>query len=138
MAGPRAAAASVSRVEARQPSLRTTRRICWNCMGSVWARWRERSRIGPGNIPGIMPRMRRRTPLTLLIVFLVSLPCFAQTKAEENVASSPDYSKEAFVVERYHTRVTSESDGSGVRELTSEVKILADSGVKDFAGWNFT
>ena len=83
--------------------------------------------------------MRRKTRLTLLFALFVCLPCFTQTKAGEKAASTlPDSSKEAFVVERYSTRLTAENDGSGVRELTSEVRILADAGVKAFAVLNFT
>jgi hypothetical protein len=51
---------------------------------------------------------------------------------------APDFSKEAYVIERFYTRVTAESDGTGTRELTAEVKMLADAGVKAFAVLSFT
>jgi len=57
---------------------------------------------------------------------------------KENPApSSRDYSKEAYVIEKLHTQVTEESDGSGTRDFTAEIRILADAGVKAFAVLNF-
>jgi tetratricopeptide (TPR) repeat protein/transglutaminase-like putative cysteine protease len=53
-------------------------------------------------------------------------------------SSQPDYSKEAFIIERLHTHIHEESDGTGTRELTAEVRMLADAGVKAFAVLNFT
>ena len=83
--------------------------------------------------------MAVKTPLILFLTLIAWLPGFAQSKAEEKAAASaPEYSKEAFVVESYHSRIVSESDGSGTRELSSEVKILAEAGVKAFAVLNFT
>jgi hypothetical protein len=46
--------------------------------------------------------------------------------------SAGDYSKEAFVIEKSYTRISEESDGTGIRERTAAVKILSDSGVKAF------
>jgi tetratricopeptide (TPR) repeat protein/transglutaminase-like putative cysteine protease len=53
-------------------------------------------------------------------------------------SSKPDYSKEAFVIERLATKVTEEDDGTGVREVSADVKILAEAGVKAFAVLSFT
>jgi tetratricopeptide (TPR) repeat protein/transglutaminase-like putative cysteine protease len=53
-------------------------------------------------------------------------------------SSRPDFSKEAFTIERTFTRITAESDGTGTREVTAEVKMLADAGVKAFGVINFT
>jgi len=50
----------------------------------------------------------------------------------------PDFSKEAFTIERMSTRITAENDGAGTREVTAEVKMLADAGVKAFGVLNFT
>jgi tetratricopeptide (TPR) repeat protein len=83
--------------------------------------------------------MAQKSPVILLFALGACLASSAQTKAEENVpVASPDGLKEAFVVEHFFTRVAVENDGSAVRELTSEVKILADAGVKAFAVLNFT
>jgi hypothetical protein len=49
-----------------------------------------------------------------------------------------DYSKEAYVIERSHMQMIAEVDGTGTRQLTAEVRILADAGVKEFAVLNFT
>jgi len=53
-------------------------------------------------------------------------------------SSRPDFSKEAFTIERMSTRIEAESDGTGAREVTAEVKMLADAGVKAFGVLNFT
>jgi tetratricopeptide (TPR) repeat protein/transglutaminase-like putative cysteine protease len=66
----------------------------------------------------------------------------AQTKTGEKTAapdsSKQDYSKEAFVIERLDTKVAEQEDGTGVREVAAEVKILAEAGVKAFAVLSFT
>jgi tetratricopeptide (TPR) repeat protein/transglutaminase-like putative cysteine protease len=81
----------------------------------------------------------------LLLALSVTLPGFSQSKGADASSAtalgptqSGDYSKEAYVVERYFTRVVMENDGSGIRELTSEVKMLAEAGVKTFAVLSFT
>lgn len=81
--------------------------------------------------------MKAKPWIVLLGMLFANLPCFAQVKAQEK-AGSADYAKEALVVEHYHTRVAAESDGTGFREDSSEVRILADAGVKTFAVLNFT
>jgi len=57
---------------------------------------------------------------------------------EKPASAARDYSKEAYVIEKVHTQITEEADGSGTREHTAEIKILADAGVKAFAVLNFT
>ncbi len=52
-------------------------------------------------------------------------------------SSSQDYSKEALVIERLSTKITEEDDGTGAREVTAEVKMLAEAGVKAFAVLSF-
>src|SRR5262252_4012666 len=79
-----------------------------------------------------------------LLMFGVSfLPGHAQqappAKAPEKSLSAPsDFSKEAYVIERVVTRISAEADGSGMREISAQVKVLADAGVKAFAVLNFT
>jgi len=65
-------------------------------------------------------------------------PDTAKKDTSKPDSSRPDFSKEAFIIERISTRITAESDGTGVREVTAEVKMLADAGVKAFAVLNFT
>jgi tetratricopeptide (TPR) repeat protein/transglutaminase-like putative cysteine protease len=75
---------------------------------------------------------------SVLLLAASALP-FVQaqsTPAQKQVL--PDFSKEAFVVERLYTRVQAENDGTGTREVTAEVRVLADAGVKAFAVLNFT
>src|ERR1700681_2126103 len=89
--------------------------------------------------------MPSRILVTLLLLAGTSrLPSFAhapvsmQGKDEKPAPPAQDFSKEAFVIERYSTRILEEADGTGTRETTAEVKILADAGVKAFAILNFT
>ena len=67
----------------------------------------------------------------------------AQAKGEKTAvgatdSSRQDYSKEAFVIERLDTKVAEQEDGTGVREVAADVKILAEAGVKAFAVLSFT
>ena len=50
----------------------------------------------------------------------------------------PDISKEGLVLEKVYTKVRMEADGTGTRESTSRVRVLADSGVKQMAVLSFT
>src|SRR5579871_1022089 len=60
-------------------------------------------------------------------------------KAAGNPASAaPDFSKEAYVIEKMRTLLTEEADGTGTRERTAEIKMVAEAGVKAFAVLNFT
>jgi hypothetical protein len=98
--------------------------------------------------------MPSRTLLTLWFfagVALISGTAQAQTSGQVEMPAKPssaakdqkpvlparDDSKEAFVVERYYTRMSAEADGTGTREMRAEVKILAEAGVKTFAVLNF-
>jgi len=68
---------------------------------------------------------------------------YAQVKPPEKTPDKPstpaaqDFSKEAYVLERYAMVIKAESDGTGTREATAEIKMLADAGVKAFAVLNF-
>ena len=50
----------------------------------------------------------------------------------------PDFSKEALVFDKLYTRVREEADGTGTRETTARIRILADAGVKQLAVLSFT
>jgi len=84
--------------------------------------------------------MSSKTPLVVLFLAGIALhPILGQQKvAEKPTPAAQDYSREAFVIEKHHTRIVAEDDGSNTRETTAEVKILADAGVKAFAVLNFT
>src|SRR5262249_33517620 len=73
----------------------------------------------------------------LLFAACVSL-AFAQKSAERPTVAAPDFSKEAYTIDRLASRIVAESNGTGSREVTAEVKILADAGVKTFAVLSFT
>lgn len=80
----------------------------------------------------------KKLSLFAAILLVWGEAAFAQAKSEAKPSSSaPDFSKEAYVVEHLHTRVTGENDGTGTREVTAEIKVLADAGVKAFAVLNF-
>lgn len=53
-------------------------------------------------------------------------------------AKSPDFSKEAVVFDKLYTKVHEEADGTGSRQTTARIRILADAGVKDMAVLTFT
>jgi tetratricopeptide (TPR) repeat protein/transglutaminase-like putative cysteine protease len=63
----------------------------------------------------------------------------AQVKTlEKPAAAAQDFSKEAYVIEKFDTRIIAEDDGSGSRERSAEIRILAEAGVKAFAVLSFT
>jgi tetratricopeptide (TPR) repeat protein/transglutaminase-like putative cysteine protease len=93
--------------------------------------------------------------ITLFAAWIVFPPAFAQEKpaekpsdkpaqqsaeksTEKSAQSTQDFSKEAYIIERFATRVVAENDGTGMREATAQIKMLADAGVKAFAVLNFT
>ncbi|HUN84759.1 MAG TPA: DUF3857 domain-containing protein [Terracidiphilus sp.] len=51
---------------------------------------------------------------------------------------SPDVSREALVFDKLISRIRLEADGTGTRETTAAVRILADAGVKQMAVLTFT
>ena len=95
-------------------------------------------------IKGNEARRRNRVPprswkLIVAVVFAALLSAgFAQKPDIKPPDTSPDFSKEAYTIERLTSRITVEGDGTGSREVTAEVKILADAGVKTFAVLNFS
>jgi tetratricopeptide (TPR) repeat protein len=91
--------------------------------------------------------MRPGILLTVLLSAGMAAPVLAQVEVKEKPvpaassspsSSSQDYSKEAYVIEKYRTLVTEQADGTNTREHSAEIKILADAGVKAFAVLNFT
>src|SRR5579864_2397638 len=80
-----------------------------------------------------------KTPLAVLWLAIAVSSVFAQSKGEEKPSTAAqDYSKEAYVIKHVSTRITAENDGSGTREVSAEIKMLAEAGVKSFAVLNFT
>ena len=67
-------------------------------------------------------------------------PATIQPKsAASQAAPAPsDLSKEAMVVDKLYTRLREEGDGTGTRETTARIRILADAGVKEMAVLTFT
>jgi tetratricopeptide (TPR) repeat protein/transglutaminase-like putative cysteine protease len=81
--------------------------------------------------------MRLGLTCSILLLCILAIPCGAQTSPAEPSSGGADVSKEAWVVERSITTITVEDSGRDVREVTAEVKLLADAGVKQFAVLNF-
>lgn len=80
----------------------------------------------------------RRPLVVALIVAFTSSAALAQEKEPEKaVRAAPDFSKEAYTIEILSNRINVENDGTGTKEVTAGVKILADAGVKAFAVLNF-
>src|SRR5579859_7963419 len=140
MAAPPAAAESDSPAEAPRPSPKTMLRICSNCTASAWARWRARNRNSNDPVVGVGDRMSQKRPLVfgLMAVLAVSLALAQQKPAAPPALTARDFSKEAYTIERRDVRIAFEDDGTGSRQVSSEIKILADAGVKAFAVLNFT
>ena len=84
--------------------------------------------------------MSSKTAVAVLFFSTIALSTASgQGKADEKLAPAvQDFSQEAYVIEKLSTRIVEESDGSGTREHTAEIRILADAGVKAFAVLNFT
>src|SRR5271165_3450412 len=89
-----------------------------------------------------MSSIRRVAVLLLAAVTTPLLPAQEKTAEKPGTAAAPaaapDFSKEAYTIERHLSRITAESDGTGSREVTAEVKMLAEAGVKAFAVLSFT
>jgi hypothetical protein len=51
-------------------------------------------------------------------------------EAQSNPGKTPDVSKEALAWDKLITRYRFENDGTGTREMTAVVRVLADAGVK--------
>lgn len=61
-----------------------------------------------------------------------------QATASKTLWPSEDFSKQAYVIEHSLLRASFETDGTGIQEWTSEIKVQADAGVKQLAVLNFT
>jgi len=81
--------------------------------------------------------MRNGILLAALSSVLIVAPIPAQ-EAKKAPSAPQDFSKEAYVIEKLETHIAAQDDGSDTREITAEIKILADAGVKAFAVLNFT
>ena len=57
----------------------------------------------------------------------------AGTSSDKVVVNPADLSKEALVFDQYRTRIHIGADGTGTRETTARIRILADAGVKAMA-----
>ena len=84
----------------------------------------------------VVTLMRSRILLALALSVWAATPVVSQLPEKSGVTR--DYSKEAYVIEKIQVRITDEADGSGSRELSAEIKVLAEAGVKAFAVLNFT
>jgi len=62
----------------------------------------------------------------------LSLASYSQTPQPAPNAN-PDYSKEAFVIEKDLSRITFENDGTNTRESTSRIRIQSDAGVQQYS-----
>lgn len=76
--------------------------------------------------------MHRIKLLAVLIGLLVVLPRFGYGSQDDSkkTSSTPDYSKESFIVNSTVARIRFASDGTSVRTQSESVKILSEAGVK--------
>lgn len=56
----------------------------------------------------------------------------AQGQAPSKPAASPDYPKEATVIETDTTKVAFENDGTSTRESSSRIRVQSDAGVQRY------
>jgi Domain of Unknown Function with PDB structure (DUF3857)/Transglutaminase-like superfamily len=61
-----------------------------------------------------------------------------QSNSSAPIAKTGDQSKEALVFDKLYTKIREESDGTGTRQTTARVRVLADAGVKEMAVLTFT
>lgn len=69
---------------------------------------------------------------------LQSAPSAPKSALPTAASKPPDFSQEALVFDQLHTRIRMEADGTGIRETTARIRILADAGVKAMAVLTFT
>jgi hypothetical protein len=98
----------------------------------------------PMRLPCVLFRKRGLAMLAVSACLLGAFSAAGQGNPAQSqpvaaaAAKQPDYSKEGLVLEKVYTRVRMEADGTGIRESTSRVRVLADSGVKAMAVLTFT
>jgi tetratricopeptide (TPR) repeat protein/transglutaminase-like putative cysteine protease len=86
----------------------------------------------------VVNRVNKFEILSWMFVGLVFLgQGYAQVAKENGATAKADYSQEALLIERYITRVNYQTDGTGTKEVTAEIRMLADAGVQRFAVLNF-
>lgn len=81
---------------------------------------------GQANIPSTAPATDKPVPVPLAQTALATAP------------KPPDVSREALVFDKLATHIRMEADGTGTRETTAAIRILADAGVKQMAVLTFT
>jgi hypothetical protein len=65
-------------------------------------------------------------------------PTIAPASPSASAAKPGDQSKEALVFDKLYTKIRQESDGTGTRQTTARIRVLADAGVKQMAVLAFT
>ena len=70
--------------------------------------------------------------------YLFASLSFAQSPATSHLSTQPDYSKEASVIESYHTAVSYENDGTGTRTIALRARVQSDAGVQQYGLLQFS
>jgi tetratricopeptide (TPR) repeat protein len=70
---------------------------------------------------------------SILVLAAFAAGCLTGRAAAQKPAASPDYSKQAVVVETYRTTVAFQNDGTSSRGLTLRVRINSDAGVQQYS-----
>src|SRR5208337_1974281 len=73
-----------------------------------------------------------KLPAMALVIFLAAAGARGQTPSAGGTKTGPDYSKEAFIIEKLRTVATFESDGTSSRTTTSEVRVQSEAGVQNW------
>ncbi len=77
--------------------------------------------------------MRMGTRSSILALAAFATACLTCRAAAQKNDASPDYSKQAVVVETYRTTVAFQNDGTSSRDLTVRVRINSDAGVQQYS-----
>lgn len=81
--------------------------------------------------------VRCRTLKASVLLSLAS-PLLAHAQVANQLPAKPDYSKEAFVLERSSDKFTFHNDGTSVRELSVGLRVQSEAGVQQFGLLKFT
>lgn len=75
--------------------------------------------------------MGARSSILVLAAFVTG--CLTCGASAQKPASGPDYSKQAAVIETYHTTAAFQNDGTSLRDVTLRVRINSDAGVQQYS-----
>jgi hypothetical protein len=79
-----------------------------------------------------MQLMLKHIPVCYFFAIFLTFAISAGAQPPAKSAATPDYTKEASVVELYSSKVTFENDGTSTRESTTRIRLQSDAGVQRY------